>query len=371
MAYTSPDLAEITIVIEKMDANQSGCQRGQRPSSQINVTQPENATFVLSSTSVASLRTRMAVWRSNFATESAGTEQLFMRAPDAHLNGGVVTLEIQPNWAYTLTTMATGGKGVTQPPPAKRFPQTYGDNFETCPLGSIPTLVAPMAGAFECVNAGGGREGRSVRQVSPAKAICDRGDVTPYAVLGDGCVRCLVPARYSPDDAHAATLYKLCCRVVKCGDCSHDCSLSLSPAHSLGLSPYCRFRTSYNISIDYLLSAALGGVFIGARAKGPVGAGTGMDGIFLAVNGTGFRLALSVIATNGSSVTPDRIVLEGAIQGANRDGGSAWRRLTLEVAGQTATALLDGKPLFANVTIPAPHGHHTSTVANKVVRVSS
>ena len=102
-----------------------------------------------------------------------------------------------------------------------------------------------------------------------------------------------------------------------------------------------------------------------------------MDGIFLAVNSTGFRLALSVIATNGSAVAPDRamqpVIQEGAIPAADEDGSSTspWRRLTLEVAGQTATGSLDGKLLFANAAIPAPYGHHTSTVASKVVSACS
>lgn len=141
---------------------------------------------------------------------------------------GHITLEVLPNHAHTLTTMTQkGGKGKGKVRPAATFPHLYTDSFEACPLASIPKMVAPMAGAFDCVNAGGGHTGVVVRQSSPAKAICDRGDVTPYAVLGDG------------------------------------------------------FRTSYNISIDYLLPASTTatpspGIFIGGRAKGPVGSGTGM-----------------------------------------------------------------------------------------------
>ena len=37
-----------------------------------------------------------------------------------------------------------------------------------------------MSGAFDCVDSS--RGGRAVRQMAPSMAICDRGDVMPYAV---------------------------------------------------------------------------------------------------------------------------------------------------------------------------------------------
>jgi hypothetical protein len=127
--------------------------------------------------------------------------------------------------AYTLTTITSGHKGVTTPPPAGHFPAIYSDDFEDCELSTIPKYISPMSGAFDCVDSsssspspsslssqkgekgqhGGGDQGakqgegqqaiykgkgkgkgRALRQVAPAMAICDRGDVMPYAVLGDG-----------------------------------------------------------------------------------------------------------------------------------------------------------------------------------------
>jgi hypothetical protein len=212
VAYSS-ERGDLTIVIEKMDASKvskvgpeveptsavyswtptgmhwptrivwadltpfsvkSACQRGGRSGGQIKVTQAENATFALDTAAAAALRgSSLAVWHSNFGLEATGTDQLFMRAPDAHVVDGAVTLEVLPNWAYTITTIWTGGKGVTAPPASEKFPHSYTDNFDACPLGGIPKMVAPMAGAFDCVNAGGARAGRSVRQVRLRRLVHD------------------------------------------------------------------------------------------------------------------------------------------------------------------------------------------------------
>ena len=179
--------------------------------------------------------------------------------------------------------------------------------------------MAPLAGAFECLDAGGGRSGRAVHQVSPAKAICDRGDVTPFAIMGDG------------------------------------------------------FRTTYNVSIDVLLPATVatvvsadtdGGAFVGARTKGPVGSGTGMDGVFLAVNATAWQVTLQVGALVGESAA---VLASGALQpGVGADVGR-WRRLSLAVWGASATASIDGAVVVSALKIPAPHEHHTAKVAGVVV----
>ena len=315
---------DLTIVIEKMNANQSKCQRGQRPAGQIVTTEAENATFVLSGWRGASrLPENLAVWSSHFG-DGEGTNELFVRMPDLPIVGGGVTLEVLPNWAYTLSTIrtatrgglassndATGARG-TPPPPRGQFPATYADDFDTCALSGLPRYVAPLAGAFECTAAGGGRAGRAVRQMSPAKGICDRGDVMPYVIIGDG------------------------------------------------------FRTTYNVSIDVLLppsplAAGSGGAFVGARTKGPVGSGTGMDGVFLAINATGWHVALTVGAI-GSRAS----VLASGFWPLSFATGT-WRRLSLATRAGAATASIDGTVLAPALTIPAPHDHHTARVAGVVV----
>ena len=266
----------------------------------------------------------------------------------------------------------------------------YSDDFEDCELSTIPKYISPMSGAFDCVDSsssspspssfssqkgekgqhGGGDQGakqgegqqaiykgkakgkgkgRALRQVAPAMAICDRGDVMPYAVLGDG------------------------------------------------------FRTTYNVSIDFLLpppptegggggrgegeEEEEAGVFVGARAKGPVGALTAMSGVFLAVNSTGYRVALSIgnltlqtkaqhhassaaastagSAEGGGAGWPT-VLLEGVLPAAAR-GHGLWRRVSLAVEGTTARATVDSGVLFEELTVPSPQEHYTSIVAKHIV----
>ncbi len=328
VSYAGP-AGEFTIVVEKMDVNKSRCERGERNVAQQQVTAAERATFAVNFPAASRLSPRsLSVWKSNFgvAPYSAGGEHLFQQAQDVPVVDGHVSIELLPNWAYTLTTIITGNKGVTTPPLAGQFPLTYTDNFERCNLSHIPKYVAPMSGSFDCVDSS--RGGRAVRQVAPSMAICDRGDVMPYAVLGDG------------------------------------------------------FRTTYNISIDFLLPpsdedrklAATGreeeGVFVGARAKGPVGALTAMSGVFLAVNSTGYRVALSIgnltTSRNHASTGSDSgaLLLEGSLPEL---GHGLWRRVSLAVEGTTARATVDSKLLFESLSVPSPHEHYTSIVAKHIV----
>ena len=186
VTYIGP-AGEITIVIEKMDANKSRCERGERNSAQQQVTAAERATFAVRLPPASSTRS-LSVWKSNFGADpySAGGEHLFQQAPDVPVVDGFVSLELLPNWAYTLTTITTGNKGLTTPPVAGQFPLTYTDDFNDCNLSHIPKFVAPMSGSFDCVDSFHG--GRVVRQVAPSMAICDRGDVSPtrFSVMRSG-----------------------------------------------------------------------------------------------------------------------------------------------------------------------------------------
>ena len=325
VSYVGPK-GILTIVIEKMDADASGCQRGSRNPQEPQKTSVETVTFKLHPSDQFSLPKKLILFKSNFGHDpySADSSELFLRGADVPVIEGSVTLQLLPNWAYTLSTITTASKGVTKPPSSESFPFTYFDDFESCTLSSIPKYVAPMAGSFDCVQTeSGGRSGRVVRQSSPAMSICDRGDVMPYAVLGDG------------------------------------------------------FRTSYNVSIDFYLpdedasGPAFGGrgVFVGARAKGPVGSHTAMDGIFIAVNASGYHVGLSI---GNISQSAARVILHGDTaaqhdEHATSSWWSTWHRLSLAVKHSTARATLDGEVLFDNLHVPMPYEHFTGTVAGSKV----
>ena len=227
---------QLTIVVEKMDANQSSCQRGERPDDQIAVTKAENVTFILSEPrGSANSYTALVLWSSHFGTseQQQSESALFVQRDDVPIVNQTVTIEVLPNHAYTLSTVRTATKGgqnknsnhntsTLSTNTVGSFPKHYHDDFDKCMFSSLPKYVAPMAGAFECVHAGAGRTGTtSLRQMSPAMSICDRGDVLPYAIIGDG------------------------------------------------------FRTTYNMTMDVLLVSA-GGAFVGAPAIKPIGCQFGL-----------------------------------------------------------------------------------------------
>ena len=352
VSYVSPSGEDVTIVVEKMDANESMCERGGRPEDRIAVTSAENVTFDLRDVILGGkipggggggrggvvvggisevLAGNLTLWASHFGGEEPG-DDLFLRMADVTIVDGKVTIEAKPNWAYTLSSVRTASKGGkdsivgdgrvaakrTAPTAANavgKFPFIYSDDFDHCALYSIPKYVAPMAGAFECVAANDNvnvsseiLHGVVLRQMSPTKAICDRGDVTPYAVLGDG------------------------------------------------------FRTEYNVSIDVLLTnEGGGGAFVGARTKGPVGSGVGMDGVFFAVNATRWRMSLNISGVMGPGTIASGVFPPSL--GSFPPSNSKWRRLSLAVSGTSATASVDGVVVARKVEVPAPRDHRTAMVA--------
>ena len=347
VTYVGSDPGDITIVVEKMDFNQSICQRGHRPLDQVLVTSEENVTFTLINSMMSSLDknssrssplafrdSSLVVWASHFGG-SESDQSLFVRLPDVPvIDGKYVTIQVLPNFAYTISSVRTATKGgkMSDDQHKKKpgsFPPVYFDDFEGCSLPGMPQYVAPMAGAFECVEASGGRSGKSVRQMSPAKAICDRGDVMPYAILGNG------------------------------------------------------FRTEYNVSIDVLLPSISGlcqdngmgaGAFVGARVKGPVGSGTGMGGIFFAINKTSWYMALRVSDLDINATESDMHIGHILASGPLSQAGSCtsrWRRISLFVWADRASAAIDGMEVASNVKVPLPHDHFTGPVAGETINLGS
>ena len=178
-----------------MDALGSNCERGGRNPREKRITQPERARFTVgrASSHTTLLPVSMALWVSNFGAfpYPNGTRDpgLFSYQGEVAVGqGGEVEVDLRPGHAYTLSTLKHARKGNpagTSPRPAKgSFPDWYEDSFDECAISKIPNYIAPMAGAFKCTPATG-RPGHSLRQASPAKAICDRGDVMPFAIVGD------------------------------------------------------------------------------------------------------------------------------------------------------------------------------------------
>lgn len=103
------------------------------------------------------------VWRSTAAEQ-------FVAEPDVPVKGGRVSLALEANAVYTLTTTTGQTKGAHPPSPAARaFPFPYREDFEGYPGGVTPRYLSDQKGTFETVARPG--EGVWLRQIMPEPGI--------------------------------------------------------------------------------------------------------------------------------------------------------------------------------------------------------
>jgi galactosylceramidase len=124
----------------------------------------------------------VSVWRSN-------EREQFIRLADIHPQQGVVTLALDPNSIYSLTTTRGQQKGSFADVPAlKAFPFPYRETFEqyTAPKewGHQARYFADIAGAFELASCPGGH-GKCMRQAVPVPTHSWAPDWKPYTIIGD------------------------------------------------------------------------------------------------------------------------------------------------------------------------------------------
>lgn len=128
------------------------------------------------------------VWSSNLgsSSESAWFAQQTPLTPV----GGSLTLTVQPNSLYTLTTLATGGKGTAAPPTAATMPIPYTENFENYPVGATPKYWSDQEGTWQvapCSPAhGGSSTDRCLQQIALQRPIGWRTNISwSYTLIGD------------------------------------------------------------------------------------------------------------------------------------------------------------------------------------------
>lgn len=127
-------------------------------------------------------RGALAVWRSN-------AKQHFVRQADVVPVDGVVTLQLDPESVYSITSTRGQRKGSFDKIPAlKAFPFPYRETFEQYvrpeQWGYLPRYFADIAGAFELA-ACPGAKGRCLRQAAPVPTISWAPDWQPYTIIGD------------------------------------------------------------------------------------------------------------------------------------------------------------------------------------------
>jgi galactosylceramidase len=127
-------------------------------------------------------RRKLAVWRS---TE----QEHFMRQADLRPAGGAVTVTLEPDAVYSLTTTEGQRKGsFDAAPEPKAFPFPYYETFEQygkpAQWGYLPHYFADIAGAFELADCPGAK-GRCLRQSAPVPTISWAPDWHQYTIIGD------------------------------------------------------------------------------------------------------------------------------------------------------------------------------------------
>jgi hypothetical protein len=117
------------------------------------------------------------VWETN-------AEQTFEHVSDAKPVNGTVSVTLEPESLYTLTTTEGQGKGKAQPPVNTPFPFPYSEDFEKTILGRAARFFADQDGAFEA-HPCRGRNGQCLEQVISQKPIPWGPLPDPYTMAGD------------------------------------------------------------------------------------------------------------------------------------------------------------------------------------------
>ena len=124
----------------------------------------------------------LAVWRSNESEQ-------FVRLPDLKPVKGVVTISLDADSVYSLTTTRGQQKGHFDGIPQKvAFPFPYADDFDQYAdpraWGYLPRYFADISGVFEISDCPQ-RSGHCLHQAVPVPTISWAPDWMPYTIVGD------------------------------------------------------------------------------------------------------------------------------------------------------------------------------------------
>jgi len=122
------------------------------------------------------------VWRSN-------AKEQFFRQADLVPKNRSITLTLEPDSIYTLSTTRGQQKGsFSNVPASKPFPFPYYETFDGYATakewGFLPRYTADIAGAFELAECPD-RKGKCLHQTVPVPTLSWAPDWRPYTILGD------------------------------------------------------------------------------------------------------------------------------------------------------------------------------------------
>ena len=93
----------------------------------------------------------LAVWYSNYNTDTTGSATVFEKQADVKVVGGKFTLKVPVGSHFTISTVRTAVKGSAGDIPASSpsFPLPHTDDFEDKPVSQEAPFLADQVGAFE------------------------------------------------------------------------------------------------------------------------------------------------------------------------------------------------------------------------------
>ena len=164
VTLVAPNHKDYSLIVETLDTRE-----------------PQTATFTVT---VGLSSADIHVWKTNI--QSQKTEDWFIQQPNLSAKDGSFTATFQPGCLYSLTTTTGQAKGMTTPPAETLLALPYTEDFQRYDIGSTPKYFSDQHGTFEIVAAGGGRPGKSLRQMVTARPVCwAAGDGDPATLIGD------------------------------------------------------------------------------------------------------------------------------------------------------------------------------------------
>lgn len=310
--------ADVTIVVEAFTPNASRCIRHDPPDWDVKPQQTATFTLPLSSDAAAHLE----VWRSCSSWRyPADSDSYMQRQKDLPVVVGAggeraVTLTVDRNCYYTLTTLR--GREKPKVPakiaPSKAFPLPFKETFEGPTSGGEAPFFGDQQGKWETVPAGGGRGGHASEQVLRDRA--------PWPIIEPQC------------NTHSAPL-----SIV--GDF---------------------YFKDVRVAADVLLVERGVGAGLGLRVRdvNPLHWRNSSAGLYVYLGATpGYDkpnaggLAPPANADAGWALCADSMCFSVVARGPLAAGAGVWRRLSFEITRGYATATVDNKTIFADVTVGA------------------
>ena len=263
----------------------------------------QNVTFTLADIGLKNDATTLVMWRTRLGLNISDAH-VFAHLPDVEIQSGAVTIVVEPDAIYTLSTIRkatkAGGRN-RRIPPSAAFTLPYSDTFESSLPPQLGKYWSGMSsGAFEVALSNTTAENLVLRQ---------------------------------------SVVKRACCNFIE----KLDGPLPLS---IIGSSSWVNIGASISVAIPDERSFALFGVRTKFRARSFFQGGLGKpSGIFIAIDGHGWQVLPSIeVAANGLNWPP--LPASGCLANGSfpEAGSGVWRSLQLTAMNRTLRYSIDGAP---------------------------